>query len=103
MHIPHEVTVRDAAQLSKAVSVPQLLPRRVHIATSDSATHPQTFATTAAQLCGVLQAPHELTVRGTPQLSTRVRDPQFFPNRPQKAWFDSGAQPQRFGVMAPHV
>jgi hypothetical protein len=44
VHAPHEDTVRDVAQLSLTVTLPQFLPIRVHSAVSPSYVHPHTFA-----------------------------------------------------------
>jgi hypothetical protein len=43
-HVPHEATVRDAPQLSLAVTLPQSLPSRTQNAVSLSAAQPHTFA-----------------------------------------------------------
>ena len=44
------------------------------------------------QVCGEMQLPQLETVRVLPQLSVAVTFPQFFPNRWQKALFDSTLQ-----------
>jgi hypothetical protein len=40
-----------------------------------------------------VHVPQEFTVRLTPQLSSAVTVPQFFPSREQNVAFDSGPQP----------
>jgi hypothetical protein len=75
--------VRDAPQLSLAVTLPQFFPCRVQNAALVSATQPHTLAVTAPHVCGEVHVPHDVTVRLVPQLSAAVRLPQFFPCREQ--------------------
>src|SRR6185369_15853160 len=73
VHDPQEVTVRLAPQLSFAVRLPQLAPRRVQKAASLSGVQPQVLVMPPPpQVSGEVQDPHELTVRFTPQLSVAV-------------------------------
>jgi hypothetical protein len=55
VHVPHEATVREVLQLSLAVTLPQLLPRRVQNAASVSAV--QTHCCDALQVAGEVQVP----------------------------------------------
>jgi hypothetical protein len=107
VQVPHEVTERELPQLSFAVTVPQFLASRVQNAASVSAVHggtPQTLAVTAPQVWpGVVQVPHEVTVRLVPQLSAAVTFPQFLPSRAQNAVSVSAVQPQTLVVTPPQV
>jgi hypothetical protein len=73
-------------QLSAPVKPPQFLPRRMHIAESDSgAQHVLGIAPDApSQTCVPLQPP-QLAVRELPQLSGAVTLPHVLPRRAQKA------------------
>src|SRR3954462_3570972 len=67
----------------QAVPVPEAVPPSVR---STGAESQQTLAVPPPpQVCGARQAPHELTVRETPQLSLAVTASQFLPRRAQKA------------------
>jgi hypothetical protein len=92
VQVPHELTVRDAPQLSVPLTLPQFFPRRAQNAPSVSAVQaPQTLAVPPPpQLSGAVQVPHELTVRDAPQLSVPLTLPQFFPRRAQNALSVSG-------------
>jgi hypothetical protein len=109
VHVPHEATVRDAPQLSAAVTLPQFLPNRVQNAGSVSAVHPHTLATDGVappHVCGAVHVPQFTAVRVVPQLSAAVTFPQFFPSRVQNAVLVSAVQPHTLatdGVAPPHV
>jgi hypothetical protein len=74
MHAPHDVTVREAPQLSDAVTVPHVFPSRAQKVALFSATHEHVFV--APHVCGAVHEPHEATVRAVPQLSVLVTAPQ---------------------------
>jgi hypothetical protein len=109
VHVPHDVTVRDAPQLSLAVTLPQFLPSRVQNTGSVSAVQPHTFATDGVappHVCGKVHDPQFTLVRLVPQLSAAVTVPQFLPSRVQNAGSVSAVQPHTFatdGVAPPHV
>jgi hypothetical protein len=90
VHVPHEVTVRDAPQLSFAVTLPHALPSRVQKAALSSGVHAQTFV--AVHVAGAVHVPHEATVRGLPQLSVLVTAPQVLLRRVQNAVSVSATQ-----------
>ena len=88
--------------MSVPVTLPQFLPRREQKAASDSGVQPppQTLAVPPPpQVWGEVQLPQELAVRGTPQLSVPVREPQLAPRREQKLASDSGVQPPQLWVQ----
>jgi hypothetical protein len=105
VHAPHDATVRVAAQLSAAVTLPQFFPRREQNMAFVSAVQPHTLA--------VPPPPHvtpvplhvpQLTVLAVPQLLFPVTLPQFLPSREQNAPSLSGVHPQTFAVPPPaHV
>jgi hypothetical protein len=97
-HAPHEATVRDAPQLSGAVTVPQLLPSRKQNVALSSGTHEHVFV---APQVPVAHVPHEVTVRDTAQLSGAVTVPQVFASRAQKVALSSGTHEQ--ACVAPQV
>src|SRR4029453_3969389 len=90
VQLPQELTVRGLPQLSLPETLPQFLPRRAQKAALLSGVHWQMLL--ALHVCGETQAPHELTVRGAPQLSVPETVPQFLPRREQKAASVSGVQ-----------
>jgi hypothetical protein len=69
-----QVTLREAPQLSVALSAPQVACRLEHRAASDSATQPHTLL--APHVCAPVHVP-QLAVCVTPQLSGAVMEPQF--------------------------
>jgi hypothetical protein len=77
LHVPHDATVRVAPQLSLAVTSPQLRWSRVQNAGSNSPVQPHTLV--LPQTVGSAHVPH-VSVRDTPQLSSAVTVPQFFPS-----------------------
>jgi hypothetical protein len=99
---PHDVTVREAPQLSVVVRVPQFFVNSVHSAESETGVHPQTLVAPApAHVRGAVQVPHDVTVRCVPQLSAAVTDPQFFASRVQNAGSVSAVHPQAFATPPP--
>jgi hypothetical protein len=84
VHVPHEPTVRLVPQLSSAVTVPHVLPRREQNAVLVSAVHEHVFV--VSHVSGSVHVPHDATVRLVPQLSVLVTDPHVLPMRAQKAW-----------------
>jgi hypothetical protein len=103
VHEPHDGTVRDAPQLSAAVTLPQFFPSRVQKVALSSAVHPHTFGVPLPPhvMPVALHMPHEATARDAPQLSSAVTLPQFFPSRVQKVALSSAVQPQT--LLAPQV
>jgi hypothetical protein len=104
-HVP-QLAVRDVPQLSTAVTLPQLLPRREQNAASGSPWQPQTFAIPPpAHVCGDVQ-PAPMLQSGTnrllPQLSTAAKLPQFLPSLTQNIRSDS-THPHTFAAMAPQI
>jgi hypothetical protein len=95
--VPQLETLRDAPQLSVPVHPPQARLQRAHHAASLSGTQAHTFV--AWQVCGEVQVPQLLTVRGVPQLSFAVTAPHVLPSREQNAVFDSGVQAQTFDAL----
>jgi hypothetical protein len=100
-HVPHGLTVRLTPQLSSAVTLPHVFPNREQNATSVSLVQPHTFAVPPPphETPFPEHAPHELTVRLTPQLSMAITPPQFLPSLKQKAMSVSAAQQ----TLLPHV
>jgi hypothetical protein len=98
-----QLAVRMMPQLSAAVTVPQLFPRRAQKAVSVSFVQPHTFGTLGLpppQVCPVpAQVVPQLIVRLVPQSSRSVRLPQFFPRRVHMTASVSGVQ-QLFGCEA---
>jgi len=74
-----QLTVRLEPQLSVAVTVPQVSPRRAQNCASVSDTHPHTLL--APQTCVAGQVPQFGTERTVPQLSGAMIAPQVFPSR----------------------
>jgi hypothetical protein len=102
LQLPHP-TVRDRSQLSKSVTVPQVLPRRWQKERSDSGVQvpdPQTLGVPPApQLMPAAQVPHSTR---PPQPSETA--PQFLPSREQKLAGSGGVEqgePHTPGVPAP--
>src|SRR5258708_24160830 len=82
--LPSKTTVESHLARAMLVTV------GVHVV---SALFPQTLAVPPPpQVRGEVQAPHELTVRDIPQLSSAVTVPQSLPARAQKAPSLSGVQ-----------
>jgi len=101
---PPQVALRGWAQLSLPVRAPQVAPDAAQKAWSLSGVQPQTFAVPPPpQLCPATMHDPQLAVRGAPQLSDAVRDPQFLPWRAQKASSPSAVQfgPHTFGMPPP--
>jgi hypothetical protein len=71
--LPQDAMVRDAWQLSVAVSAPHVLPNRAHSAALVSATQLHWFD--GEQVLGLVQLPQLATVRLLPQLSAAVTAP----------------------------
>jgi hypothetical protein len=72
MHVPQFITVREAPQLSLAVTLPQFFPTREQNAEFVSGTQfgPHTFAVPPPpHVCGIVHVPQFITVRVMPQLS----------------------------------
>lgn len=67
VHAPQLLTVRCMPQLSRLVTVPQVLPKREQKAALDSGWQAQVLF--APQLVGATQVPQLATVRAAPQLS----------------------------------
>jgi hypothetical protein len=106
VHVPHEVIERASPQLSLSRTLPQFLPRRVHIAALVSAAQPHTlFTPPPPHVTPVPEhVPHEATVRDAPQLSLTVKVPQSLLRRAHNVASPSGVQPHTFGVPPPpHV
>jgi hypothetical protein len=103
LHVPHEGTVREAPQLSFAVTGPQFAPTRTQNAASSSAVQPHTPDSPPPPQATPVPAhvPHETTVRDAPQLSLSVTLPQFLPRRPQNAALLSVVQPHTFVTPPP--
>lgn len=101
MQLPQLATVREAPQLSAAVTVPHVAPTRAQNAVSLSGTQAQTLV--PPHVSGSVHAPHETPVRAAPQLSVPATAPQFFPRREQNAGFVSGAQPHWLAVTPPQL
>jgi hypothetical protein len=103
VHVPHDATVREAPQLSGAVTLLQFFPNREQNAVLVSVVQPQTLtAPPPPHVTPVpLHVPHEATVLLSPQLSVAVTLPQFLPSRAQNAVSVSAVQPQM--LPAPHV
>jgi hypothetical protein len=102
MHVPQLVTVRETPQLSGAVTLPHVLPRREQNAGLDSFMQPQTFVILAPpHVWGAAQVPQLVTVRIVPQLSGAVTLPQFLESRVQNAALISGMHPQTLAVPSP--
>src|SRR4051812_25062693 len=77
VQVPHEVTWRMSAQLSKALRLPQFLPRRMQNAASLSGVQPQVSGVLPPpQVCGSMQVPHVATCLGAAQLSVPLALPQ---------------------------
>jgi hypothetical protein len=94
-HAPPHVTVRAVPQLSGAVTAPQFFPGRVQKSPLLSATQVH-WPFAHVRVGGVVQLPHEVTVRMTPQLSGPVNAPQTRLWREQNTPSDSGMQAQVF-------
>jgi hypothetical protein len=105
VHVPQLATVREMPQLSLAVTLPQVLPRRVQKAGLVSFVHPHTLTVLPPpHVCGAVHVPQLFTVRIVPQLSAAVTLPQFLDRRVQNAAFDSAVQPHTLTVPPPpHV
>jgi hypothetical protein len=95
-HVPHDATVRAVPQLSAPGTVPQFLPYRAQKAASVSGVQPQTLGVPPPPHARPVpkHPPQDAAVRAPPQLSMSETEPQFLPNRAQKAVSVSGVQPQ---------
>jgi hypothetical protein len=106
VHVPQELTVRDAPQLSLAVTLPQFFPRREQNDASVSGVQlaPHTLAVPPPpHVCGDAHVPQELTVRDAPQLSLAVTLPQFFPRRVQNDTSVSGVHVPPHAPLSVHT
>lgn len=101
MHVP-QLAVREAPQLSVAVTMPQFLPTRVQKAASGSGVQPQTPAVPPPpHVCPAMHVP-QTAVRGLPQRSLALTAPQLLPCAAQNSASVSGTQPpQTFAAPPP--
>jgi hypothetical protein len=97
-HVP-QIAVRETAQLSAAVTLPQFLLWRVQNAVSVSAVQPHTLL--PPHVWGAVHVPQDSTVRAVAQLSAAVTLPQFLLWRTQNAASVSAVQVHT--LPAPHV
>jgi hypothetical protein len=101
--LPHEATLREAPQLSVTEIAPHCAPTLEHSAGSFTGVQPQWFAMPAPPHDWPVpeHAPHEGTLRMTPQLSTVVSGPHSKPAIVHSWRSVNGVQPQWLGTLPP--
>jgi hypothetical protein len=95
-HVPQELTLRGAPQLSLPLSAPHWAPAFVQNVGSLSGVQPHWFAVPPPPHDSPVpeHVPHEATLRGDPQLSVPLIAPQLAPAFAQNVASLSGMQPQ---------